>query len=220
MDLKEIYTKLEAMDGGSDIVAAVKSEIEKLNAEAKTHREKAAAAQKELESSSGRYDAVLAALGIEDKENAADAAKELKGALDAFSASGKKPDEIAKELSGLTKRLSEIDKELADTKAAKEVETAKRVAALKSNGLMQALAKGNAANPEAISKILLENVTVGENDELTMQNCSESVSIDDGVAAWLADNAWAVKVNASGGSGSGGHGGSSGDAFADGFDNA
>lgn len=40
MDLKEIYTKLEAMDGGSDIVAAVKSEIEKLNAEAKTHREK------------------------------------------------------------------------------------------------------------------------------------------------------------------------------------
>ena len=29
MDLKEIYTKLEAMDGGSDIVAAVKSEIEK-----------------------------------------------------------------------------------------------------------------------------------------------------------------------------------------------
>jgi len=51
MDLKEIYTKLEAMDGGSDIVAAVKSEIEKLNAEAKTHREKAAAAQKELESS-------------------------------------------------------------------------------------------------------------------------------------------------------------------------
>lgn len=153
MDLKEIYTKLEAMDGGSDIVAAVKSEIEKLNAEAKTHREKAAAAQKELESSSGRYDAVLAALGIEDKENAADAAKELKGALDAFSASGKKPDEIAKELSGLTKRLSEIDKELADTKAAKEAETAKRVAALKSNGLMQALAKGNAANPEAISKI-------------------------------------------------------------------
>ena len=85
---------------------------------------------------------------------------------------------------------------------------------------MQALAKGNAANPEAISKILLENVTVGENDELTMQNGSESVSIDDGVAAWLADNAWAVKVNASGGSGSGGHGGSSGDAFADGFDNA
>lgn len=155
MDLKEIYTKLEAMDGGSDIVAAVKSEIEKLNAEAKTHREKQLC-PKELESSSGRYDAVLAALGIEDKENAADAAKELKGALDAFAASGKKPDEIAKELSGLTKRLSEIDKELADTKAAKEAETAKRVAALKSNGLMQALAKGNAANPEAISKILLE----------------------------------------------------------------
>ena len=25
MDLKEIYTKLEAMDGGSDIVAAVKA---------------------------------------------------------------------------------------------------------------------------------------------------------------------------------------------------
>lgn len=220
MDLKEIYTKLEAMDGGSDIVAAVKSEIEKLNAEAKTHREKAAAAQKELESSSGRYDAVLAALGIEDKENAADAAKELKGALDAFAASGKKPDEIAKELSGLTKRLSEIDKELADTKAAKEAETAKRIAALKTNSLLQALAKGNAANPEAISKILLENVTVGENDELAMQIGGESVSINDGVAAWLADNAWAVKVNASGGSGSGGHGGSSGDAFSDGFDNA
>ena len=85
---------------------------------------------------------------------------------------------------------------------------------------MQALAKGNAANPEAISKILIDAVTVGENDELAMQQGENSVTIEDGVAAWLADNAWAVKLKASGGSGSGGNGGSSGDAFIDGFDNA
>lgn len=140
--------------------------------------------------------------------------------MDAFSASGKKPDEVAKEISSLTERLAGIEKELTDTKAAKEAETTKRVAALKTNGLLQALAKGNAANPEAISKILIDAVTVGENDELTMLQGENSVTIDDGVAAWLADNAWAVKLNASGGSGSGGNGGSSGDAFIDGFDNA
>lgn len=131
-----------------------------------------------------------------------------------------KPDEVAKEISSLTERLAGIEKELTDTKAAKEAETVKRVAALKSNGLMQALAKGNAANPEAISRILIDAVTVGENDELAMQQGENSVTIEDGVAAWLADNAWAVKLNASGGSGSGGNGGSSGDAFIDGFDNA
>lgn len=35
MDLKDIYTKIEATEGGADLVAAIKSEIEKLNAEAK-----------------------------------------------------------------------------------------------------------------------------------------------------------------------------------------
>ena len=159
-------------------------------------------------------------MGIKDTENAAVQAKELKAAIDAFSASGKKPDEVAKEISSLTERLAGIEKELTDTRAAKEAETVKRVAALKSNGLMQALAKGNAANPEAISRILIDAVTVGENDELAMQQGENSVTIEDGVAAWLADNAWAVKLNASGGSGSGGNGGSSGDAFIDGFDNA
>ena len=139
MDLKEIYAKLETMDGGADIMAAVKSEIEKLNAEAKTHRENGAAALKAQESALSKYSAILEALGLEDKDDTAEKAKELKTALDAFAASGKKPDEIAKELSGLTKRLTEIDKELADTKAAKEAETAKRVAALKSNGLMLSL---------------------------------------------------------------------------------
>jgi len=32
MDLKDIYTKIEATEGGADLVAAIKSEIEKLNA--------------------------------------------------------------------------------------------------------------------------------------------------------------------------------------------
>lgn len=220
MDLKDIYTKIEATEGGADLVAAIKSEIEKLNAEAKKHREAGAAAQKEQETTAGKYGAILEALGIKDTENAAVQAKELKAAIDAFSASGKKPDEVAKEISSLTERLAGIEKELTDTEAAKEAETVKRVAALKSNGLMQALAKGNAANPEAISRILIDAVTVGENDELAMQQGENSVTIEDGVAAWLADNAWAVKLNASGGSGSGGNGGSSGDAFIDGFDNA
>lgn len=35
MELKDIYTKIEATEGGADLVAAIKGEIEKLNAEAK-----------------------------------------------------------------------------------------------------------------------------------------------------------------------------------------
>ncbi|CAK7079537.1 MAG: hypothetical protein MORG_03721 [Morganella sp. (in: enterobacteria)] len=95
------------------------------------------------------------------KENAADAAKELKGALDAFSASGKSLTRSQKNYPVLPSDYPKSTKSWLTPKPPKRPRP-QNVYALKSNGLMQALAKGNAANPEAISKILLENVTVGE----------------------------------------------------------
>jgi len=39
MELKEIYTKLETVENGAELIAGIKSEINRLNNESKTHRQ-------------------------------------------------------------------------------------------------------------------------------------------------------------------------------------
>ena len=38
MEMKEVYEKLEQMEGGAELITAIKSEVSKLNGEAKTNR--------------------------------------------------------------------------------------------------------------------------------------------------------------------------------------
>ncbi len=42
MEMKDVYEKLEQMEGGAELIAAIKSEVSKLNGEAKTNRESGA----------------------------------------------------------------------------------------------------------------------------------------------------------------------------------
>ena len=39
MDLKEVYTALEKVENGAELITAIKTEVNKLNNEAKRHRE-------------------------------------------------------------------------------------------------------------------------------------------------------------------------------------
>lgn len=213
MNLEEIFAKLAGLDGGEEITSAIKAELAAKDAEIQKHLNAAADLKKTQTALEAKYAGVLDALGLKDSDSAASEAKELKSSLDAFAASGKKPAEAAK----LAERLTAIERELQETKAAKEAETAKRISALKTNGLLQALTKANAVNPGAISRILVDDVTVDDEENLAMKGAAGSVSIEAGVASWLKDNAWAVKVDANGGAGSGGDSGNI-DAFLEGFD--
>lgn len=217
MELKDIYEKIETTEGGGELVAALKNVVGTLNAEAKKHREQAAAAGEKLAALTGQKKALLESLGLEDTEEAAAKAKELKEALDSFSAGGKKPDEVLKEVTLLKSDLDRISKELEAEKEAKAAETSRRIEALKSSSLVSALTRANAAAPGEVAKILASEVQVGENDSLTIRHGDESLELEAGVNAWLEANPWAVRAGGKAGAGSSGTAGSE-DSFTAGFD--
>ena len=110
-----------------------------------------------------------------------------------------------------------MEAKLQEATAAQEAERAKRLTTVKHSLAIDALTKGNAANPKEMAKLIVDNITGEEDNALVYKAGDKEISIEEGAAAWLKDNPWAVKVDPKGGSGSGGAGGGSGDAFTDGF---
>ena len=211
MDLKEVFDKLEKLDDGAEMITAIKAETNRLNNEAKTHRQngdKAAVKVKEL----------LESLGLEDGDDVMEKAKGLKSTLDSFAQSGKKPEEIAKAMTDLNRKVEQVTKQLADMTKEKEVEKNKRIDAMKTSALVDALTKGNAAAPKAMAKLITENLCVGDDESLIYKGADKDMSVEDGVKAWLSENAWAVKANPQNGGGAPAGGASNNaDPFLDGF---
>ena len=211
MELKEVYEKLEKVEGGAELITAIKTEMQKVNAEAKNHREKG-------DKAAARTKAILESLGLEDTEEAAAKAKELKTTLDSFSQGGKAPSEVAKQITDLTKQVATVTKQLAEmTKTATE-EKGKRIEAMKQSALVSELTKGKAAAPEAMAALITGNLFVNEKDQLMYKNGDETLSIEDGVKGWLDANKWAVKVEGNPGGGAPAGGGKEADPFLAGFD--
>ena len=107
----------------------------------------------------------------------------------------------------MQKQLDELNKKYEAAENARKEEQAKRVQADIMQQTVAALTKGNAANPSEIAKILVGSIKADEDGTYKFTNAkNESVSIEDGAAGWLKDNAWAVKDTQNPGSG-GGNGG-------------
>jgi hypothetical protein len=220
MAMKDILEKLSKLEGGAELSAAALKEtdaLEKAAAEAKSGQ---AAAAKEAAALKGKYGGLLSALGLEDNEAAQEAAKGLKDALSGFDAAGKKPDEALKQMSALARQVETVTKELGEMTKTAEAERGKRLSAAKTGAAVAALTKGSAASPENVAKLILDNIGVREDGEtLFYKAAGKEVSVEEGAAGWLKENAWAVKVAPQGGGGSppGGGGGET-DPFLAGFD--
>ena len=217
MDLKEVYEKLEKVENGADLITAIKTEVAKVNGEAAKHRNENKASTDKLTSTNQKLSTVLAALGLEDGEDLEEKVGTVKATLDGIKAKGGKPDEILLKFSKMEKDMKSMEAKLQEATAAQEAERAKRLTTVKNSLAIDALTKGNAANPKEMAKLIVDNITGEEDNALVYKAGDKEISIEEGAAAWLKDNPWAVKVDPKGGSGSGGAGGGSGDAFTDGF---
>ena len=179
MTLAEVYETLEKQEGGETITSAIKAEISKINAEA--------ARQRTAKNASDAKITELEAKVLELTE---------KGTGDQTA--------VAK----MQKQLDELAKKYDAAEKARGEEHAKRVHADITQQTIAALTKGNAASPSEIAKILILSIRAEDDGAYRFTNANgEKVSIEDGTAAWLKDNSWAVKNMQNAGSG-GGKGGS------------
>lgn len=181
MTLAEVYEALGKLDGGEAMASTIKAEISKINAEAAKQR---------------------------TAKNASDAKiTELEAKVQELTEKGT-GDQTAVEK--MQKQLDELTKKYDAAEKARGEEHAKRVHADITQQTVAALTKGNAASPAEIAKILIPSITAEEDGAYKFTNAKgEKVSIEDGTAAWLKDNSWAVKNNQNAGSG-GGKGGNGG----------
>ena len=203
MDMKDVYAALEKLDNGADLITAIKGEINTLNNEAKKNRIAG-------EHTAGKLKNVLAGLDLEDADDVADKAKNLKAALDTFAQSGKKPTEVAKQITDLTAQVNKVTIQLDAMTKTDQAEKAKRLDGMKMAKAVELLSKGHAASPENMAKLLEGSIIVKDDESLAYNGKDGEISLEDGVADWLKENSWAVKAN-------GGNGGESSDSFLAGF---
>lgn len=178
MTLAELYEALGKLENGAEMISAVKTEISRLNGESAKFR-----------TSKNEADAKIA---------------ELTAKVEELTAKGTGDQTAAEKMQ---KQLDELNKKYEAAENARKEEQAKRVQADIMQQTVAALTKGNAANPSEIAKILVGSIKVDEDGTYKFTNAkNEQVSIEDGAASWLKDNAWVVRDTQNPGSG-GGNGG-------------
>ena len=211
MEMKQVYEALEKVENGADLIAAIKGEINTLNNEAKKHRTAG-------EQSATKLKSILEAVGLADGDDVVDKAKGLKTTLDQFAQGGKKPDDVAKQITDLTAQVGKVTKQLAEMTETAKVEKTKRLDGMKMAKAVELLTKGNAASPQNMAKLLEGSIVVKDDESLAYTDSDgKEISLEDGVNGWLKENSWAVKANGAGGGGSNGGGGGSDDPFLTGF---
>lgn len=210
MDIKEVYANLEKVDNGTEMITAIKAEVAALSNEAKKHRQTG-------DTITAKNKAILEALGLEDSDDVAEKAKELKATLDSFAQDGKTPSDVARQIAKLTKDIATINGKYAEMEKTAQAEKAKRLDAMKMNALIDALTKGNAAAPKDMARLIADKLVVNDDETINYVDGENNMSVDDGVKGWLGANTWAVKANPQGGSGAPAGAGGSGDPFLDGL---
>lgn len=179
MTLAELYTALEAVENGPELVKTVKAEIAKVNSEAAGYRTGKNQAEARIEELTAKVDE-LTAKGTGDQSQVA---------------------KLQTQVDALTKKYEAAEQ-------ARKDELNKRIHSDIQQQTIAALTKGNAANPQEIAKILTQNIQVDENDGSYRFTDADGTthSIEEGTASWLTANPWAVKNVSAGGAGSGGAG--------------
>lgn len=201
MELAQIYEMLNGVEGGADAIASLKKEFTTLRNEAKENR-----ISKEE---------ILKALNLQNGEAGKQQAETLSALAERLRQTNTTPADMLSKMNALEKSITDLTaKYEARTKEA-EAEKQKRIATATRSQLISALSKGNAVNPEQYATLpaLTGAIVVGDNDTLGFKSGDKTVSISDGVNAWLKDNAWAVKSTSQGGAGSHGPLGNAGKHF-------
>lgn len=186
MDLKEIFAKLETVEGGADMIAGIKAEQVRLRNESKTNRTK--------------YEGILSALDLEDNDDVITSVGAIKKGLDDVKGTGKKPDELMRSLKELTDKVDTMTKTAANEKE-------KRISATKMNKALAALQAGKAVDPQTLSQLIIGNIEVKDDDSVVFKEGDKEMSVEDGVKAFLTARPWAVANSQEPGAGSGGGGG-------------
>ena len=201
MELAQIYEMLNGVEGGADAVASLKKEFTTLRNEAKENR-----ISKEE---------ILKALNLQNGEAGKQQAETLSALAERLRQTNTTPADMLSKMNALEKSITDLTaKYEARTKEA-EAEKQKRIATATRSQLISALSKGNAVNPEQYATLPALNgaIVVGDDDTLGFKSGDKTVSISDGVNAWLKANAWAVKSTSQGGAGSHGPLGNAGKHF-------
>lgn len=179
MTLAELYTKLENLEGGKELIDGFKSEISRINEGAKADRLKF---EKQ----------------ITDLTTARD---ELKGKVDEYEAhkGDKSPEFIA-----LEKQVKTLIEKNEKTEKARLEEIEKRTNSEISAQTIAALTKANCTDAETFSKLIAGQITVQQDGTYGWAKEDGTIgTIEECATAFLADKPYAVKTTQNGGSGAG-----------------
>lgn len=199
MNFEELLKLLGAQANATELTAAAtafneswKAEMSKKNAENKTLRERAKTAEADSKAKGERLEDIYDGLGWDEETDIAEATAAVKKGQNV------NPD-MQKRLERMQRNHAEEKKALTDQLATLQGEKTDRT---KRDALRAELAGANAANPDAILDLFLGKVEVGEDGSVSF---SDGKALKDGVAAWFAENAWAVKNSQTPGAGSNGN---------------
>lgn len=179
MTLAELYTKLENLEGGKELIDGFKSEISRINEGSKADRLKF---EKQ----------------ITDLTTARD---ELKGKVDEYEAhkGDKSPEFIA-----LEKQVKTLIEKNEQSEKARLEEIEKRTNSEISAQTIAALTKANCTDAETFSKLVAGQISVQDDGSYGWKKEDGTIgTIEECVTAFLADKPYAVKPAQNGGSGAG-----------------
>lgn len=179
MTLAELYTKLENLEGGKELIDGFKNEISRINEGSKADRLKF---EKQ----------------ITDLTTARD---ELKGKVDEYEAhkGDKSPEFIA-----LEKQVKTLIEKNEKTEKARLEEIEKRTNSEISAQTIAALTKANCTDAETFSKLIAGQITVQQDGTYGWTKDDGTIgTIEECATAFLADKPYAVKTAQNGGSGAG-----------------
>ena len=179
MTLAELYTKLENIEGGKELIDGFKSEISRINESAKADRLKF---EKQ----------------ITDLTSARD---ELKGKVEEYEAhkGDKSPEFIA-----LEKQVKTLMEKNEQSEKARLEEIEKRTNSEISAQTIAALTKANCTDAETFSKLIAGQITVQQDGSYGWTKEDGTIgTIEECATAFLADKPYAVKTTQNGGSGAG-----------------
>lgn len=172
MTLSEIYAKLDNLENGKELIAGIQQHIQSVNEEAKRNRENWQV----------------------EKERAKTAEEQLSE----YTKEGKTVGEWKADVNQLQKQMNELKEKYETAEKEREAERSKRIQATLQNAVIGELQKANCINPQEIGKIIMSQVSMGENDTIVY---GEDKTLEDGISEYLKANTWAVSNTATAGSG-------------------
>ena len=191
MTLKELYEKLATLDGGAEMETVIKTELATLRNEAA----KARTLNKENTDVAKKLSTVLSGLGLDDDDELEGKVSNMKATLEGIAAKGGKPDEFLSKFSNMEKTVKTLQTQLETANQERTAEKAKRLLTMKQSLAIDALTKGNAANPKEMARLITDNIVGEEDNALVYKLADKDVSIEEGVTDWLKNNSWAVRVD-------------------------